>query len=187
MLRPNSIVCNTTSNNDAHKQQPAPKPPSCSPDYYHGSISGWGGKQSQARRKSTVRPLPHGGRGFLFIPNGTKQVSHARFVPLAKGRTYAGSLEKVAGTAIGAAKTHSRAGAGANTKAQRTIEPGTREIGDRGGGRRAGEPGTGESKNKQHQSPISRTICNLQFAIHNSQSPAAGQRGQCRSITDVNA
>ena len=54
------------------------------------------------------------------MPNGTSPSHHPRFVPLAEGQTYAGSLEKAAGTATRAAKA--RSGAGANTKAQWPIE-----------------------------------------------------------------
>ena len=51
------------------------------------------------------------------MPNGTSQAL-TRFVPLAKGQTYAGSLEKAAGTTIRAAKAGAGASAGAHAKAK---------------------------------------------------------------------
>jgi hypothetical protein len=59
------------------------------------------------------------------MPKGTSQAFHTRFVPFAKGQTYAGSLEKATGTATRTAKA--RSGACANTKAQRpAVEPNTK-------------------------------------------------------------
>ena len=149
-----SIVGNTTHTNDAHKQQPASSPPTCSPDYYHGSISGWEASKV-TRRKSTVRPLPHGGRGFLFMPNGTSQAPEAHFVPLAKGQTYAGSLEKAAGTATGATKARAGADTSANTETKRTIKP-----------------RTGEPENRRTE----ELVLNSQFSILNSQFPNPSRR-----------
>ena len=165
---PSSTICTNTNNDDAHKQQPAPRPPSCSPNYYYGFISGWEASKVSAAKVNYQAP-PTRWKGFFIYPEWNEPTPS--FVPADEGQTNAGSLEKDARTATCTAKARTRAHSDANTTAQRAIEPGTRGMGD-GGWEENRRTRSRKTKEQPIKSPESRAIYNLQSAICNSQNPS---------------